>query len=118
MSCAGTLAGTAVRAQLPELLLLPALRARPFALTLFESHEAEDLRIWRIAAHNLDILFDVVDSSELVADLICELHEGTSVTLPGDYSAAQLVLLAYRIPIRKTPRPSNLPGNRYAKRTA
>jgi hypothetical protein len=84
----------------------------------FASHEAEDLRIWRIAAHNLDILFDVVDSSELVADLICELHEGTSVTLPGDYSAAQLVLLGYRIPIRKTPRPSNLPGNRYAKRTA
>ena len=84
----------------------------------FASHEAEDLRIWRMAAHELDILFDIVESSELVADLICELHEGTSVVLPGDYSAAQLVLLGYRIPTRKPPRPANLPGNRYAKHTA
>ena len=49
----------------------------------FASHEVEDLRIWRMAAHDLVILFDIVESSELVADLICELHEGTSVTLPG-----------------------------------
>jgi hypothetical protein len=84
----------------------------------FASHEAEDLRIWRMAAHDLVTLFDIVESSELVADLICELHEGTSVTLPGDYSAAQLVLLGYRIPVRKPPRPANLPGNRYAKHTA
>jgi hypothetical protein len=84
----------------------------------FASHEAEDLRIWRLAAHDLVILFDIVESSELVADLICELHEGTSVTLPGDYSAAQLVLFGYRIPVRKPPRPANLPGNRYAKHTA
>ena len=83
----------------------------------FASHEA-DLRIWRMAAHDLVILFEIVESSELVADLICELHEGTSVTLPGDYSAAQLVLLGYRIPVRKPPRPANLPGNRYAKHTA
>ena len=82
------------------------------------SHEAEDLRIWRMAAHDLVILFDIVEQSELVADLICELHEGTSVTLPGDYSAAQLVVLGYRIPVRKPPRPANLPGNRYAKHTA
>ena len=82
------------------------------------SHEAEDLRIWRMAAHDLVILFDIVELSELVADLICELHEGTSVTLPGDYSAAQLVLLGYRSPVRKPPRPANLPGNRYAKHTA
>src|SRR5258705_13111106 len=84
----------------------------------FASHDAEDLRIWRMAAHDLVILFEIVESSELVADLICELHEGTSVTLPGDYSAAQLVLLGYRIPVRKPPRPANLPGNRYAKHTA
>ena len=82
------------------------------------SHDAEDLRIWRMAAHDLIILFDIVESSELVADLICELHEGTSVTLPGDYTAAQLVLLGYHIPVRKPPRPENLPGNRYAKHTA
>jgi hypothetical protein len=63
----------------------------------YSSHEAEDLRIRRMAAHDLVILFETVESSELVADLICELHEGTSVTLPGDYSAAQLVLLGYRI---------------------
>jgi len=74
----------------------------------FASHGAEDLRIWRMAAHDLVILFDIVESSELVADLICELHEGTSVTLPGHYSAAQLVLLGYRIPVRKAPRPANL----------
>src|ERR1700730_5801708 len=84
----------------------------------FASHAAEDLRIWRMAAHDLVILFDIVESLELVADLICELHEGISVTLPGDYSAAQLVLLGYRIPVRKPPRPANLPGNRYAKHTA
>jgi hypothetical protein len=83
----------------------------------FASHEA-DLRIWRMAAHDLVILFEIVESSELVADLICELHGGTSVTLPGDYSAAQLVLLGYRIPVRKPPRPANLPGNGYAKHTA
>ena len=84
----------------------------------FASHKAEVLRIWRMAAHDLVILFDIVESSELVADLICELHEGTSVTLPGYYSAAQLVPLGYRIPVRKPPRPANLPGNRYAKHTA
>ena len=84
----------------------------------FASHEAEDMRMWRMAAHDLDILFDIVESSELVADLICELHEGTSVALPGDYSAGQLVLLGYRIPIRKPPRPVSLPGNRNAKHTA
>ena len=83
----------------------------------FANHEA-DLRIWRMVAHDLVILFDIVESSELVADLICELHEGTSVTLPGDYSAAQLVLLGYRIPVRKPPRPASLPGNRYAKHVA
>lgn len=44
----------------------------------FANHEAEDLRIWRMAAHDLVILFDIVASSELVADLICELHEVTS----------------------------------------
>jgi len=48
----------------------------------FANHET-DLRIWRMAAHDLVILFDIVESSELVADVICELHEGTSVTLPG-----------------------------------
>jgi len=71
----------------------------------FASHGAEDLRIWRMAAHDLEILFDIVD-------------EGTSVALPGDYGAAQLVLLGYRIPIRKPPRPASPPGNRYAKHTA
>jgi hypothetical protein len=71
-----------------------------------------------MAAHDLVILFDIVEPSEIVADLICELHEGTFATLPGDYSAAQLVLLGYRIPVRKPPRPANLPGNRYAKHTA
>jgi hypothetical protein len=81
----------------------------------FASHEAEDLRIWRMAANDLDILFDIVESSELVTDLICELHGGTSVALPGAYSATQLVLLGYRIPSRKPPQPANLPGNRYAK---
>jgi hypothetical protein len=84
----------------------------------FASYEADDLRIWRMAAHDLIILFDIVESSELVADLVCELHEGTSVTLPGDYSVAQIVLLGYRVPVRKPPRPANLPGNRYAKNTA
>src|SRR6266581_565494 len=75
------------------------------SVEFFASHGAEDLRTWRMAAHDLVILFDIVEPSELVADLICELHEGTSVTLPGDYSAAQLVLLGYRIPVRKPPRP-------------
>jgi hypothetical protein len=36
-----------------------------------------------MAAHDLVILFEIVESSELVADLICELHEGTFVTFPG-----------------------------------
>ena len=84
----------------------------------FASREAGDTRIWRMPAQNLDILFDIVESSELVADLICELHEGTSVVLPGGYSAAQLVLLGYRVPIRKPPQSATLPGNRYAKRLA
>jgi hypothetical protein len=71
-----------------------------------------------MAAHDLVILFDIVEPSEMVADLICELHEGTSLTLPGEYSAAQLVLLGYCIPVRKPPRPANLPGKRHAKQTA
>jgi hypothetical protein len=40
----------------------------------FASQEAEDLRIWRMAAHDLVMLFEIVESSELVADLICELR--------------------------------------------
>ena len=58
------------------------------AAEFFPSHGAEDLRIWRMAAHDLVILFDIVESSELVTDLSCELHEGTSVTLPGNYTDA------------------------------
>src|SRR5258705_12717267 len=72
----------------------------------FASHEA-DLRIWRMAAHDLDILFEIVESSELVADLLCALHEGTSVTLDGAYSYAQLALLGFRIHVRTPPRRAN-----------
>jgi hypothetical protein len=72
----------------------------------------------RLNAHDLVILFEIVESSELVADLICEPHEGTSVTIPGDYSVGRLVLLGYLVPVRKPPRPASLPGNRYAKHIA
>ena len=101
----------------PKMVHRATVGSRLDYVEFFASHEA-DLRNWRMAAHDLVILFEIVESSELVADLICELHEGTSVTLPGDYTAAQLFLLGYRIPVRKPPRPENLPGNRYAKHTA
>ena len=76
-----------------------------------------DLRICRMAAHDLVILFEIVESSELVADLICELHEGTSVTFPGDYSVAELVLLGYHSS-QETTAACEPPGNRYAKHIA
>ena len=42
----------------------------------FASHETEDLRIWRMAARDLVILFDIVESSELVADLSVNCMKG------------------------------------------
>jgi hypothetical protein len=41
------------------------------------------------------------------------MKRGKPYDLPGDYTVAQPILLGYRIPVRKPPRPANLPGNRY-----
>jgi hypothetical protein len=86
----------------PKMVHRPTVGSGLDYVEFFASHEAEDLRIWRMAAHDLVILFEIVESSELVTDLIYELHEGISVTLPGDYSAAQLVLLGVSHPGQET----------------
>ncbi len=60
-------------------------------------------RVWRIEEWNLDTLFEIIESPELVTEIICELSEGKSVTFPADYSGTQLVLLGFRMPVKKPP---------------
>jgi hypothetical protein len=56
-----------------------------------------------MAAHGLVILFDIVELSDLVADFICELYEGTSarVSHPRQETAAAC----------EPPRPGGVPTN-------
>jgi hypothetical protein len=60
-------------------------------------------RVWRIEEWYLSTLFEIIDSPELVTEIICELRAGNSVTFPEDYSGTQLVLLGFRIPMKKPP---------------
>jgi hypothetical protein len=76
--------------------------------------EGKEDRVWRIEEWYLSTLFDVLESPELVTDIICELREGNSVTFPDDYSGTQLVLMGFRMPMRKPPQsafvPRSVPG--------
>ena len=65
--------------------------------------DGKEDRVWRIDEWYLPTLFDVLESSELVTEILCELREGHSVTFPDDYSGTQLVLLGFRMPIKKPP---------------
>jgi hypothetical protein len=47
--------------------------------------------------------------------MICDLRDGTAVSLPGDYSGVHLILLGFRMPFKKTPRKSNIPSIALAK---
>jgi hypothetical protein len=67
------------------------------------SCEGKEDRVWRIEEGYLSTLFDVLESPELVTEILCELREGNSVTFPDDYSGTQLVLLGFRIPMKKPP---------------
>jgi hypothetical protein len=67
------------------------------------SSDGHEKRVWRIEEWYLSTLFDIVDSREAVTEILCELHDGKPVTFPGDYSGTQLVLLGYRMAIRKPP---------------
>jgi hypothetical protein len=49
-------------------------------------------RVWRVDEWFLTKLFSVIESPELVTDIICELRAGNSVTFPNDYSGAQLTV--------------------------
>jgi hypothetical protein len=60
-------------------------------------------RVWRVEEWFLATLFEIIESSELAGEIICELREGNSVTFPADYSGTQLVLLGFRMPVKKPP---------------
>ena len=66
-------------------------------------------RVWRIDEWYLSTLFDVLESPEVVTEIICELREGKSVTFPDDYSGTQLVLLGFRMAMRKPPQSAFVP---------
>jgi hypothetical protein len=79
------------------------------------SRDGEDDRRWRIEVENLGILFDIITPAEAVVDMICDLRDGTAVTLPGGYSAVNLILLGFRMPFKKPPTKSNIPNVALAK---
>ena len=100
-----------------KLIAHPKLRLRPDGpgklnyVEFFASRDGEVKRIWRVEDQNLDTLFDILESPEMVTDIICRLRGGTSVALPGDYSAVHLVLLGFRAPLKKPPQPASVPGS-------
>jgi hypothetical protein len=71
--------------------------------------DGKEDRVWRIDEWYLTTLFDVLESPEVVTEIICELREGHSVTFPDDYSGTQLVLMGFRIPMRKPPQAAFVP---------
>ena len=97
-----------------RLVARPTLRRKGKANAL-ESIEFRALcdgkedRVWRIEEWYLTTLFDVLESPERVTDIISELREGNSVTFPDDYSGTQLVLLGFRMPMRKPPQSAFVP---------
>jgi hypothetical protein len=78
------------------------------------SRDGEVDRLWRVEVKNLVDLFDIIDLAAAV-NVICDLRDGTAVTLPGDYSALHLILLGFRMPSKKAPRKSNIPNTVAAK---
>ena len=72
--------------------------------------EGEEARTWVIQGRELDALFDILTSPELIADLIGDLRDGRSVTFPDDYSAVHLVLLGYRVVHGKSPQRVSIPS--------
>jgi hypothetical protein len=64
------------------------------------SRGGEADRRWRIEVENLGILIDIIEPADAVVNMICDLRDGTAVTLPGDYSAMNLVLLGFRMPFK------------------
>ena len=71
--------------------------------------DGKEDRVWRIDEWYLPTLFDVLESPELVTEILCELREGNTVTFPSDYSGTQLVLLGFRMPMRKRPQSAFVP---------
>jgi hypothetical protein len=71
--------------------------------------DGKEDRVWCIEEWYLSTLFDVLESPEVVAEIICELREGNAVTFPDDYSGTQLVLLGFRMPMRKPPQSAFVP---------
>jgi hypothetical protein len=100
-----------------KLIAYPKLRHRPDGLgklsyvEFFASRDGEVNRVWRVEDQKLDSLFDILESPELVTNIICNLRHGTSVALPGDYSAVHLVLLGFRVPFKKPPQPASVPSS-------
>ena len=68
------------------------------------SRDGEIDRLWRVEVENLVDLFDIIDRAQAVINMICDLRDGTAVTLPGDYSAVHLILLGFRMPFKNTPK--------------
>jgi hypothetical protein len=67
-------------------------------------------RLWCVEIENLIDLFDMIDPTEAVINMICDLRGGIAVILPGDYSALHLILLDFRMPFKNPPRKSNIPN--------
>jgi hypothetical protein len=92
-----------------QLVARPSLRQKGKAKSQIDYVEfcascaGHEDRVWRIGEWYLTTLFDILESPELVTDIICELREGNSVTFPGDFSGTQLVLLGFRMPLKKPP---------------
>jgi hypothetical protein len=78
----------------------------------FRAGEVDQL--WRVEVENLVDLF-VIDPTEAVINMICDLRDGIAVILPGDYSALDLILLEFRMPFKNQPRKSNNPNTFVAK---
>jgi hypothetical protein len=71
--------------------------------------DGKEDRVWRIEEWYLTTLFDVLESPELAAEILCELRDGKTVAFPDDYSGTQLVLLGFRMPMKKPPQSAFVP---------
>jgi hypothetical protein len=108
-----------------QLVARPTLRGKGAAgggiahVEFRASCDGQEERVWRIEEWYLSTLFDIIESRQLVTETLCELRDGRPVRFPGDYSGTQLVLLGYRMAIRKPPQSAfvlSRASRRYARR--
>ena len=69
----------------------------------FVASRGAEVRRWTVCGEHLFDLFAIVEPIEMATEIFYDLTEGKAVQLSGDFSSLQLVLLGFRMVIRKEP---------------